>query len=109
MRIHFHSICELSGGHGVSVDDRKSLEDTLHRFVTMVRERYIVEFPRPANATSGEHVKEVRIANSKDFIRPAGISVPIPDAAVLADPTTVPSDPSRTPVVGTRKPMTKPQ
>jgi hypothetical protein len=29
-------------------------------------------------------------------------------AALLADPTTVPSDPSRTPEQGTRKPMTKP-
>ena len=104
----FHSVCELSGGM-VLLSTTKSLEFTLHRFVTLVRERYIVEFPRPANATSGKHVKEVRIANSKDFIRPAGISVPIPDAAVLNDPTTVPSDPSRTPVVGARKPMSTPQ
>jgi hypothetical protein len=104
----FHSVCELSGGM-VLLSTTKSLEFTLHRFVTLVRERYIVEFPRPANATTGKHVKEVRIAHSKDFIRPAGISVPIPDAAVLNDPTTVPSDPSRTPVVGTRKPMSTPQ
>jgi hypothetical protein len=104
----FHSVCELSGGM-VLLSTTKSLEFMLHRFVTLVRERYIVEFPRPANATSGKHVKEVRIANSKDFIRPAGISVPIPDAAVLNDPTTVPSDPSRTPVVGTRKPMSTPR
>ncbi len=103
----FHSVCELSGGM-VLLSTTKSLEFTLHRFVTLVRERYIVEFPRPANATSGMHVKEVRIANSKDFIRPAGISVPIPDAAVMNDPTTVPSEPSRTPVVGTRKPMSTP-
>jgi hypothetical protein len=104
----FHSVCELSGGV-VLLSTTNSLEFTLQRFVTMVRGRYIVEFPRPANATSGEHVKEVRIAHSKDFIRPAGVSVPIPDAAELDDPTRVPSDPSRTPVVGTRKPMSKPQ
>jgi hypothetical protein len=104
----FHSVCELSGGM-VLLSTTKSLEFTLERFVTLVRQRYIVEFPRPANATAGEHVKEVRIARSKDFIRPAGISVPIPDAAVLADQTTVPSDPSRTPVVGPRKPMTIPR
>jgi hypothetical protein len=104
----FHSVCELSGGM-VLLSTTKSLEFTLHRFVTLVRERYIVEFPRPAKVTSGKHVKEVRIAHSKDFIRPAGISVPIPDAAVLNDPTTVPSDPSRTPVVGARKPMSTPR
>ena len=92
----------------VLLSTTKSLEFTLNRFVTLVRERYIVEFPRPANATLGRHVKEVRIAHSTDFIRPAGISVPIADAAVVNDPTTVPSDPSRTPVVGTRKLMSPP-
>jgi hypothetical protein len=85
-----------------------SLDFTLQRFVTLVRERYIVEFPRPANATPGTHSQEVRIARSKDFIRPAGISVPIPDASVLSDPTTVPSDPSLTPQLGMRRPMAKP-
>lgn len=104
----FHSICELSGGM-VLLSTTKSLEFTLHRFVTLMRERYIVEFPRPANSTEGIHSQEIRIANSKDFIRPSGVSFPIPDPSVLADPTTVPSDPSRTPVVGTRKPMSKPQ
>jgi hypothetical protein len=103
----FHSLCELSGGM-VLLSPPASLDFTLQRFVTLVRERYIVEFPRPANATSGKHVQQVRIAKSKDFIRPAGVSVHIPDAAELSDPTTVPSDPSRTPVVGKRKPMTIP-
>ncbi len=103
----FHSICELSGGM-VLLSTTKSLEFTLHRFVTLVRERYIVEFPRPANSTEGIHTQEIRIASSKDFIRPSGVSFPIPDHSVLADPTTVPSDPSRTPVVGTRAPMKKP-
>jgi hypothetical protein len=104
----FHSVCELSGGM-VLLSTTKSLEFTLHRFVTLVRERYIVEFPRPANSTEGIHTQEVRIASSNDFIRPSGVSYPIPDPSVLADPTTVPSDPSRTPVVGTRKPMSIPQ
>jgi hypothetical protein len=104
----FHSVCELSGGM-VLLSTTKSLEFTLQRIVTLLRERYIVEFPRPANATSGVHSQEVRIAKSKDFIRPAGASFPIPDPSVLADPTTVRSDPSRTPVVGTRKPMAIPQ
>jgi hypothetical protein len=101
-------LCELSGG-AVLLSPPSALNSTLHRFVTLVRERYIVEFPRPANATAGIHVQQVRVEKSNDFIRPAGISVPIPDPSVLADPTTVPSDPSRTPVLGTRKPMTIPQ
>jgi hypothetical protein len=83
------------------------LDFTLQQFVAMLRERYIVEFPRPANTTAGQHAMNVKVAKSNFFIRPAGISVPIPDRALLADPTTVPSDPSRTPELGTRKPMTK--
>jgi hypothetical protein len=104
----FHSLCELSGGI-VFLSNTRSLGEALTAFVTTVRERYIVEFPRPAHATAGVHVKEIRIVRSNDFIRPAGISVPVPDAAVLADPTTVPSDPTRTPELGTRAPMKKPQ
>jgi hypothetical protein len=100
----FHSVCELSGGM-VLLTAAISLDVTLQRFVTMLRERYIVEFPRPANSTSGKHTMNVQIANGNYFVRPAGISVPIPDPALLADPTTVPSDPSRTPVQGTRKPL----
>ncbi len=105
----FHNICELSGGV-VLLANTRLLGEALTQFVAMLRERYIVEFPRPAKATAGEHVKEIRIVNGSNyFIRPAGVSVPIPDAAVLADPTTVPSDPTHTPEMGTRKVMTKPQ
>jgi len=103
----FHSLCELSGGL-VLLSTTTSLDLTLQRFVAMLRERYIVEFPRPANTTSGQHAMNVQVAKSNYFIRPAGISVPIPDVALLTDPTTVPSDPSRTPELGTRKPMMKP-
>jgi hypothetical protein len=104
----FHSLCELSGGLLFWISTN-SPQEPLKQFVTTVRERYIVEFPRPANSTPGAHSMEVKIAKSDDFIRSAGISVPIPDAAVLADPTTVPSDPTLTPELGTRKIMEKPQ
>jgi hypothetical protein len=103
----FRQLCELNGGV-VSVSSPSLLTFTLERFVTMLRERYIVEFPRPANATSGNHSQEIRISKGNYFIRPAGISVPIADPAVLADPTTVKSDPSLTPEQGKRKPMDKP-
>ncbi len=105
----FQSLCELSGGIVLSTTTRSPAE-TLKRFTTMLRERYIVEFPRPARTTPGEHGMVVKVAKGDaDFIRSAGISVPMPDAAVLVDPTTVQSDPSLTPELGTRKAMTKPQ
>jgi hypothetical protein len=104
----FHSLCELSGGT-VVLSDTRLLQEMLKRFVAMLRERYIVEFPRPAKATAGAHTEDVKIARSNDFIRPAGISVPLPDPAVLADPTTVSSGPAPTPDMGTRVPMKTPQ
>jgi hypothetical protein len=94
----------------VLMTDGTFLSQELKRFTEMLRERYIVEFPRPANSTPGEHGILVKIAKSGDeFITSAGITVPVPDAGLLADPTTVPSDPSRTPELGTRKIVTKPQ
>jgi hypothetical protein len=103
------SLCELSGGMMLLTSVR-SLEETLTRFTTMLRQRYIVEFPRPANSTAGMHDIRVTIAKGEgNFIRSSGISVPLPDAAVLKDPTTVPSDPSLAPEQGKRAPMKKPQ
>jgi len=105
----FQSLCELTGGM-VLLTSSRSFEETLKRFTSMLRERYIVEFPRPGNSTAGQHGMEVKIAKGGgDFIRSSGISVPLPDAAVLADPTTVPADPSLAPEQGSRKVITKPQ
>jgi hypothetical protein len=106
---YFRSLCELTGGT-VLFTNSDSLEETLQWFTAMVRERYIVEFPRPSNSTSGTHGMRVKIVKGGgDFIRSAGISLPIADPAVLADPTTIRSDPSLTPLQGTRAPMNKPQ
>ncbi len=98
----FPTLCELSGG--LLFETRSlPLDDMLKRFTAMLRERYIVEFPRPPSSTAGRHSIDVRVEKSNDFIRSSGISVPMPDAAVLADPTTVPQDPSNAPVYGKRK------
>jgi hypothetical protein len=89
--------------------NERDLAETLTRFTQTVRERYIVEFPRPLNSTP-EHGLQVKIEKSEDdFIRSAGISVPMQDPAVLADPATVASDPSRAPVEGTRRALSNPQ
>jgi hypothetical protein len=105
----FNSVCQLSGGM-VRMTDGIFLAPELKRFTEMLRERYVVEVPRPAHSTQGEHGFMVKVAKGDDyFIRTTGITVPLPDAAVLADPTTVPSDPSLTPEVGTRAPMKNPQ
>jgi hypothetical protein len=104
----FQMLCQMSGGMVLS-SSSKWLDETLRRFTTMVRGRYIVEFPRPAKSTAGQHNLQVRVEKSgPDIVRWAGISVPVPDAAVLADPTTVHSDPSLTPQLGKGQSMKKP-
>ncbi|HXC96640.1 MAG TPA: hypothetical protein VNU92_13155 [Edaphobacter sp.] len=104
----FLAVCELSGGM-IFNTPVYALPKTLGEFMTAVRERYIVEFPRPSNSTPGAHGMEVRIAGEPiDFIRSAGVSMPIPDPKLLADPTTVSVGPSRAPEQGTRRDI-KPQ
>jgi hypothetical protein len=104
----FNSVCELSGGMLLTAS-RRTVARVLKRFTTLLRERYIVEFPRPFKSEGGEHSLVVTIDKSDAFIRSAGITVPIADPAVLADPMTVPSDPSRTPEYGKRRILTAPQ
>lgn len=98
----FNSICELSGGM-VLTASRRTKGEVLKRFVALLRNRYIVEFPRPLNSEGGAHSLMVTIDHSDAFIRASGISVPIPDPAVMDNPLTVPEDPSRAPKFGKRR------
>jgi hypothetical protein len=105
----FGSVCESSGGL-VFHATVPTFAVTVKNFVTVVRNRYIVEFPRPSNATPGQHDMHVRVDNgSVGLVVAAGISVPLPDPAVLVDPTTVISGPKEAPEMGTRHPLAKPQ
>jgi hypothetical protein len=105
----FSLVCELSGGI-VYRTQIQALTTMMETFVTTVRGRYIVEFPRPKNATSGPHGMRVKIANGDlDFIRTAGISVPLPDPAVLADPATVSAGPKDAPEIGDQHILKRPQ
>jgi hypothetical protein len=104
----FSSLCESSGGLVMGTNGI-DLQKKLTRFVAMLRERYIVEFPRPSNGTAGFHDLMVRVENSDDFVRPAGASFPLADPALMADPTTVPEDPTKMPALGTRHILLPPQ
>jgi hypothetical protein len=103
------SLCELSGGIVMGMSDTAALSKSLEKFVTMVRERYIVEFPRPSNSTAGEHDMEVKIDKGIYTIRPSGVSMPLPDPALMSDPSTIQAGPSQTPEEGTRKVMKQPK
>jgi hypothetical protein len=103
------SVCELSGGILMRMSDPMALSRSLERFVTILRERYIVEFPRPANSTAGEHGMEIKIDKGIYLIRPSGVSMPLPDPVLMADPSTIQAGPSQAPEQGTRKVMNKPK
>jgi hypothetical protein len=98
----FNIICEASGGVQMTAS-AKSLARQLAFATQLVRERYIVEYPRGDADTPGFHSLDVTLPHSDAYIRPTGIAVPVADAKVLADPNTLKADPAEAPVMGTRK------
>ena len=93
-------ICELAGGGELFATER-TLDQTLQELVTMVRHRYILEFPRSDDFKSGHHSIEVSILKSDAYIRTTGVTFPVANPKVLADPTTVHPD-VEAPKPGTR-------
>lgn len=97
-------LCQLSGGVLTSQATAKRVATRLREIPAMLRERYIVEFPRPHNGTAGTHGLEVTIAKQPlAYIRSAGITFPIADAALANDPTVMKNDPTKTPEEGKRR------
>ena len=84
----------LTGGMVFDVR-HPQIDDMLQRFITMLRDRYIVEFPRPDNSAAGLHRIEITIPSHWNFIiKPTGASLPLPDPTQLADPNTIKSGPT---------------
>jgi hypothetical protein len=103
----FGIICQLSGGQ-VLLANKRNLDSRLKEFVTELRDRVIIEFPRPDALSANPHSILVTATNRNGFqfpsrfIRPSGFSVPIADPATLANPNTVPTDPANAPTIGKR-------
>ncbi len=68
----FGALCESTGGISHQVTD-EALDDVMRRFVRNLRERYIVEFPRPKDI-AGSHLISVSLPKSEVFIRTGSIS-----------------------------------
>jgi len=84
----FEYICEASGGIGRTATDN-TINTQLQLFVRNLRERIVIEFPRPKDTSAGSHIIDVLLPGSNTFIRSAGVSVPLPDPSTLADPNTI--------------------
>ena len=104
----FDSICELTGGAELFAT-QETLDQRLQELVTMVRHRYILEFPRSDDFTPGHHTIAVSILKSKAYIRTTGVTFRVADPKVLVDPTTVhPADEVEAPKLGTRRVLPPP-
>ncbi len=97
----FTELCESTGGLILTLD-KGYLQLGLEQLIAILRDRYILEFPRPNTHVGGEHRIDVRISGRNTFIVTTGVSVPLPDAALESDPNTIPSSPSPA-VLGSRK------
>jgi hypothetical protein len=86
----FDLLCQKNGGLLSTVPER-DLPAALRKFVAMLRNRYILEFPRPSEDRPGSHLIEVTIPGSNDYIRPAGLVVPNPPSHDPNTPMPTPS------------------
>jgi VWFA-related protein len=99
---NFVDLCESTGGLIVTLYPDQ-LTQGLQEVLTLLRSRYVLEFPRPDTHVPGEHRIDVTIPGTTSFIVTAGVSIPLPDSAIDTDPTTVHSAPSPA-VMGTHNP-----
>ena len=104
----FTMLCAGTGGL-VTTFFSGSANASVNRVVDLVRHRYILEFARPVNGTPGQHAIEVTATDPSAVIRTSGIAFPVQDKAQAGDPSTVPSDPNRAPVMGDRRILPSPR
>ena len=98
-------LCGGSGGTNFIQGDN-AVDEMLGRLMSLVRSRYILEFPRASNGTNGIHSLDVTVHRRGVLVHSTGISVPIMEKSLLNDPSTVPTDNTRAPVMGDRKIIT---
>ena len=85
------AVCELTGG-ALLTPDKSSVAKRMQQVSQMLRDRYILEFPRSSKLIVGDNIISVRIDKSSALIRPAGDGVPSTDEAFMPDSAPVPAD-----------------
>jgi hypothetical protein len=98
----FEQICVNSGGVELQANEHTTIF-RLKEFTQMVRERYILEYPRAPNEKPGVHIIAVSYRKKSNlYISTTGITVPIASEDEKESRKTTQSDPSRTPEFGSR-------
>ncbi len=90
-------IYELSGGLQIEADQR-SESWKLTEFAQMVRERYILEYPRGRDRKAGVHNLQVSLGRDDLLIRPSGNSAPVASEEERKGANVVSSGPAAPPV-----------
>jgi hypothetical protein len=101
-------ICELSGGLEIQAEQRFEAF-RLKEFAQMLRERYILEYPRGKDRKAGINGLEVSLGRDDLYIRPSGVSAPVASEDEIKGLNTAPADPTSTPTVGPRRALSIPQ
>lgn len=101
----FGMLCGSSGGLVLAVNKgANGMTGQIRRVITMLRDRYILEFPRPLNGGPGLYSIKVTTNDPKAFIRPAGVAFPPRTRNPELPEGTLPEDQSKMPVVGSKPP-----
>ena len=102
----FGRLCGSSGGLVLTADKgTDGMTGQIRRAISMLRDRYILEFPRPVNGGPGLYSINVTINDPKAIIRPAGVAFPPRDRDARLPEGTLPQDASKMPVVGSKPPV----
>jgi hypothetical protein len=104
----FKNLVESSGGTYLESVPSK-LPKALSDFIAMLRGRYILEFPTPANDTPGHHDIRITIDHTKAFITTSGFTLARDNPADDNDPTTIKNDNPNAPILGKHRPSSNPQ
>jgi hypothetical protein len=97
----FNQICQLTGGVEVPASGR-ILSDQLKELLQMVRERYIVEFPRGREEQAGIHTLDVYFQGKRFYIHSTGDTATVATTEEVKAATTLKTNSSWAPVVGHR-------
>ncbi len=101
-RTSFKQICVNSGGIELQGNEHTTIL-RLKEFTQMMRERYILEYPRTPNEKPGVHIIAVSYKKKSNlYITATGITVPIASEDEKESRKTIQSDLSRTPEFGSR-------
>lgn len=88
----FQDLCASTGGIVLRASPSTAGKG-LAEWVTLLRGRYVIEFPRPQQMREGVHSIAISIEGEPDaVVTEAGVQVRLPNAAEMADPDRVHSD-----------------